>query len=322
MGLKRIALILLIVLAALLYSYNNKNKANELTRSGFAMNTVIKITASGGDKKILDDAFEFLNKFERQISLYDPNSQLSKINNSAGINPVKVSSDVINIISQAVNINKITGGVFNPLIGAVTKLWRINDADNNKIPAPASIDAAIKLININIINIDEKNEMIYLDKAGAVLDLSGIAKGYASAKIAEKFKKAGIKRALIDLGGNIQVVGENFNIGIRDPLNKAAVPALAIKAANEAVITSGNYERYKIIDGVKYSHFFDPKTGAPVKNNMLSATVINQDGALADALATSFMIMGHEKALEFIDKYNIKTVLMTSGDKIKVFKNF
>ena len=311
--------LVLAVIAGLLYF--NYHKLNSVTRSGLAMNTLINITLESDKSevelnKILDEAFDYLKIFEGQVSLYDENSQVNNINKMAGIAPVEVSSDVITLALKSVEINKLTHNIFNPLIGAVTKLWKINESEL-KLPEPASIDNALNFLDINIISLDLDLNKIYLSKAGAVLDFSGIAKGYASRRLADKFAAHGIERALINLGGNIQVIGSGWNIGIRDPLDKAKI-AFKIKADNTAVITSGNYERYKIIDGVKYSHFFDPRTGKPVRNNMLSASLIIPDGALADALATSFMIMGSDEALKFLENHkDLNAILIIAEDANK-----
>ncbi len=339
---RKFLLALIVIILILVFYFNREDSPKRVERTGLAMNTIIKISIYDyknyeSAKQVLDDAFEFIKNFEAQISLYDENSQINKINKNAGIAPVAVSDDVINLISRSVEINKLTDNIFNPLIGPVTKLWNINKKDEKsfKMPDKASLDEAIKLTDINFVKIDFDKKTVYLDKKGAMLDLSGIAKGYASKKIADMFIKLGIKRASIDLGGNIQVIGDNFNIGIRDPRyekgkNKSGV-ITAVKAANTAVITSGAYERYKIIDGVKYSHFFNPVDGMPVENAMLSATVITPDGALADALATAFMIMGRDKALEFLDKSpsggedenlkDIKAVLVVNeNENIKIIE--
>ena len=312
--------LVLAVIAGLLY-VNYNNKLNSIKRSGLAMNTLISITLESNKSevelnKILDEAFDYLKIFEAQVSLYDENSQVNKINKMAGVKPVEVSSDVIALALKSIEINKLTHNIFNPLIGAVTKLWKINE-NEFKLPEPASIDNALNFLDIDIISLDLNLNKIYLSKAGAVLDFSGIAKGYASRRLADKFAALGIERALINLGGNIQVIGSGWNIGIRDPLDKAKA-AIKIKVDDTAVITSGNYERYKIIDGIKYSHFFDPRTGKPVRNDMLSAALIIPDGALADALATSFMIMGSDEALKFLESYkDLNAVLIIAEDANK-----
>ena len=284
-------------------------------RDGLAMNTVIRLRVEGlpsaEAEAALDWAFGLLTSLDHELSIYDEGSDLSRVNRSAGGSPVTVPPDVFAAVSRAAEACRTTEGVFNPLIGPVTKLWRINrrQADPESqafaLPQQASLDALLPLTDPEGLELlPGPPPAIRLKRAGAVLDLSGIAKGYASARIAEGLSRRGVPAALIDLGGNVQLLGDRngspWNIGIRDPLSDGGGPLLALAVRDTAVITSGAYERYKVIDGVRYSHFFDPRTGRPVRNDMLSATLVTPDGALGDALATSFMIMGSARSMEFL----------------------
>ena len=274
----------------------------KISRNSFSMNTLISMSIYADNNKILDEAFILLNKLDKELSMYDSSSDISKINFSAGLESVKVPEEVIEVVKKSLRLYELTDGIFNPLIGPVTKLWKINQQDNF-IPAQVSLDAAIKLSNIKNLEINEDENKIFLKTSGCVLDLGGIAKGYASDKIAEFFKNSEIKSALIDLGGNIYVVGKkledgsNWNIGVRDPSAPYNSPALVLSVHDTSVITSGGYERFKTINGKKYTHFFDSKTGETINNDLLSATVITPDGSLADGLATAFMAAGYEKSL-------------------------
>ena len=290
------------------------------TRDGISMNTVIRISAYAKSNEPVDEAFELLEILNKSFSLYDKNSDISEINFNAGIKPVlNKNSFIPEILNRAREIFDLTDGVFNPLIGPITKLWKINQNDNT-IPNLLSIDQALKLTDIN--NLVINSDSVFLKTNGAVLDLSGIAKGYASEKIAQMLEhEYKIKSALIDLGGNIFVKGLNpttnskWHIGIRDPLDKNNPPALILDITDTAIITSGNYERYKIIDGVKYSHFFNPVNGMPVKNDLLSVTVITPDATAADALATAFMITGIETAKKLKSKLpeNLNVIFMRNS---------
>ena len=284
-------------------------------RDGLAMNTVIQLRVEGlpsaEAEAALDWAFGLLASLDHELSIYDEGSDLSRVNRSAGGSPVTVPPDAFAAVSRAAEACRTTGGVFNPLIGPVTKLWRINrrQADPGSqafsLPQQASLDALLPLTDPEGLELlPGPPPAIRLKRAGAMLDLGGIAKGYASARIAEGLSRRGVPAALIDLGGNVQLLGGRngspWNIGIRDPLSDGGGPLLALAVRDTAVITSGAYERYKVIDGVRYSHFFDPRTGRPVRNDMLSATLVTPDGALGDALATSFMIMGSARSMEFL----------------------
>ena len=277
----------------------------KISRNSFSMNTLISMSVYADDKKILDEAYTLLNKLDKELSMYDSSSDISKINFNAGVSSVKVPGEVVEVLKDSLRLYKLTDGVFNPLIGPVTKLWKINES-GGVIPTQESLDLAIKLSDIKNLEIDEGENKIFLKAQGCVLDLGGIAKGYASDKIAEFFKSSGIKSALIDLGGNVYVVGKkleddsNWNIGVRDPSAPYNSPALVLSVHDTSIITSGGYERFKVIDGKKYTHFFDVKTGNAISNDLLSATIVTPDGSLADGLATAFMASGYEKSLEIL----------------------
>ena len=275
----------------------------ERSRQGLAMNTVITMRVFSHDNNILDPAYDMLNKLDKLLSMYDKDSQISKINSLAGLEKFHADSEVLEVVKDSLRLYELTGGIFNPLIGPVTSLWKINRQENNK-PSQERLNAAIALSDINNLELD--NDSIYLKNKGCVLDLGGIAKGYASKKIADMLKSKGVKSGILDLGGNIYAIGDNkgikWRIGVRDPLTPSGSPALVVQVEDSGVITSGNYERFKIIDGRKYSHFFDVKTGESVQSDLLSATLITPDGSLADGLATAFMIAGCEKSLEILRK--------------------
>ena len=274
----------------------------EFTRATMSMNTLINIKVFAQDNKPITEAFKLLDILDKELSMYNSSSTISRINSNAGHEKISVPDEVLEVIKDCLRIYEMSDGVFNPLIGSVTNLWKINQADNT-IPSPESLDEAVKLSDIS--NLEIENNSIYLKHEGCILDLGGIAKGYASKKISDILKANGVNSAIIDLGGNVQVLGKkidgsNWNIGVRDPSNARGKPALVLSLNDTAVITSGGYERFKIVNGKKYSHFFDVKTGQSITNDLLSATVVTPDGSLADGLATAFMAAGFDRSLEIM----------------------
>ena len=309
-----------IVLALLLagMSFYYLRPYETFSRSGMAMNTLIRMSIKAHDDSVLDDAYVLLANLDASLSMYNPSSDISRINSHAGISSIDVPFDVINVIRKAVTLHDMTNGTFNPLIGSLTRIWKINRNDGI-IPLRESIEEAVKFTDIN--NMVIHGSSVYLEHSGCVIDLGGIAKGYAGDMIAQLFRGKGIKSALIDLGGNICVVGNNFDgelwkIGIRYPFEPLSQPALVVHAKDCSVITSGNYERYKISDGKKFSHFFNPRTGESVMNDLLSVTVIDADGSLADGLATAFMAMGFENARAMAVHLNVKAVLIRNDKTV------
>lgn len=279
--------------------------AREFSQFNLAMNTITRISIYSHDNKSLSDAYSLIQSLDNALSMYNSSSDIARVNSMAGIAPVNVHPFVIDAVLQAIRLHDISRGAFNPLIGAVTNLWRINSIDGI-IPNQVSLDEAVKLTDIH--NIQITSNSIFLRHKGCVLDLGGIAKGFASTKVIEMLRDKGITSGIVDLGGNVHVLGRidgrNWNIGIRNPLNTRTYPLAVLKVHDTSVITSGNYERYKIIDGKRYSHFFDTKTGQSVMSDLISVTVISPDGSLADGLATALMTLGFHKAVELIHEIN------------------
>ena len=301
---RRIFVALILILAGLFSLY--LSSTTEHTLAFPAMNTLTRITVYAQDEDAIKAAYNLLFKLDFELSMYNPSSDISLINANAGIKKIKTQKEVIEIINKAVKVYEITDGIFNPLIGSITKLWKINTQDGKK-PSRESLYEAIKLSGISNLDLNNENATVYLKNPGCVIDLGGIAKGYASEKIADLLRNEGVKSGIIDLGGNVYVIGaknysESWKVGIRDPLEPDGTPALILGVKDTSVITSGAYERYKIIDGKKYSHFFDPKTGESITNDLLSATLVTPEGSLADGLATAFMAAGYEKSIEIIKK--------------------
>lgn len=296
------------------------NKEVTVSREGFSMNTVISISATGREeaaRPALDESLALLNHLNDELSLYQEDSTLSKINARAGGEALSVPPDVFSAVAKAQEMCQLTEGVFNPLIGPITKLWKINQNPDEpgaySLPEPASLDAALALTapdGLELSPAQAGGGTVRLARRGAALDLGGIAKGYASTEIVKLLNARGISSALVNLGGNVHILGTKggapWNIGIRNPINETTDPIALVLAVGDperrgiAVVTSGGYERYRIVNGVRYSHFFDPRTGMPVQNDILSATLVTPDGSMADALATAFMIMGSERAMTFL----------------------
>ena len=276
----------------------------EVSRNSFAMNTLIRMSFITDDEGVLDEAYALLHELDASLSMYNPSSDISKITAHAGEERVKVPAHVVEAVRDSLRVYALTEGVFNPLIGAVTRLWKINRQDNT-VPSREELDAVLGLSRID--NLEVNDDSVYLKAKGCVIDLGGIAKGYASKKIADLVKARGVKSGLIDLGGNIYAVGrkadgDTWKIGVRNPLDPKGAPELALSVEDCAVITSGGYERFKVVDGKRYTHFFDPKTGESVMSDLLSVTLVTPDGSLGDGLATAFMIAGFDEAVRMLAK--------------------
>lgn len=265
----------------------------------------IKVYARFYPKKAINAAFAEMKRIESLANFYG-SGDIAKINQGEDI---LVSSDILNIIKESIKISEMTDGAFDITIAPVIELWNFN---TQKIPDKAKIDSALKLVNYKWIKLDGKK--VSFKKKGMKINLSGIAAGYAVDLAVDKLKSYGIKKGLVNCGGDIRVFGNKiWKIGIKNPRADGIIKVLKLK--NKAVTTSGDYEKYFIKDGLRYSHILDPKTGYPSKN-CISVSVIADKCILADALATGIFVMPIEKSKKLLDSLDIQAVIITPDLKI------
>lgn len=312
-------LLVLIAISILLLSCTHEEVIKE---SRIAMGTAATLTFyDKSDAKAADDAFSLLYEIENKISFHESSSYISKINDNAGISPIYVPDDVYALIKKSIDLAEKTDYYFNPLMGAITSLWNIG-SENARVPDKAEIEDAIALLSIDDIVLDDASHTVYLMKKGMKLDLGGVGKGYASECLKKLFQDRGIDRALINLGGNVYALGEKkdgsrFRIGIQNP--EGGQYLTVVELQNECAVTSGAYERYSIIDGVKYHHIF-ASDGYPSDSDLLSATIISSDSMVADALSTAVFSAGSSVAAEFAKKFNVKIIVYSKDKELIVFE--
>jgi thiamine biosynthesis lipoprotein len=291
------------ILVSLAYFVNLKHK-ERFSVSWNVMGTVATITGSdyAQVKLASAEAKEIFATYNRLLSSWDSNSELSKISQNAGNGKTYTVSDTVtNVYKLAFDVMRQSKGAFNPLIGNVMKLWGFNGSKPiNEIPTEeqiASLPFSPHDIYFNCPN-------IRLEKKGMSIDFGGIAKGEAIDKLASRLNNILPNTdIIINLGGNIKVLGSRHKkIGIRNPFGDGYVKTIVL-TNSEAVATSGNYERFVKINGIQYSHIFDGRTGRPVTNNIASTTVITKSAAVADALSTTLYILGPDEGIKFINKF-------------------
>ena len=292
-------------IASLVLLATCKQKLPEKTE--YVLGTICTINLfDQGTEALYTETFNRLKKLETILSANRDDTNIAAINSAAGIGPVHAEPETLSILQDALAYSEKTDGLFDPSIGPLVKSWNIG-TDYAAIPTENALRSAMSLVNYRNIVIDESNGTVFLTQKGMKLDLGAIAKGYAADEIARILKAHNIKKAIIDLGGNIYAVGEkapgqDWNIGIRDPETERGEPILSIPLKDTSVVTSGIYERYFEKDGKKYHHILDPRTGYPVNNELLSVTIIAPASMDADALSTSTFLLGTEKGLALIEK--------------------
>jgi len=286
----------------------------------YSMNTVIDLDVWGINR------YQVVREIEKEInylnSLFDdfnPNSEVSKINLNAGVSEVKVSKDTLDIIKKGKDAYYLTNGSFNIMIAPILKLWGFKTGDY-RIPSASEIEKTLPLTNIDDLVINE--DSVYLKKPNEAIDLGGIAKGYALDKVKSILEKNKVKKAVINMGGNVfvysSVSNQTFNIGIKHPRENSVIAVIKVKSGT-FIATSGDYERYFEENGKRYCHIFDPKTGYPV-TLLSSATAITKEGYLGDVLSTAFFVLGKENALKLADKLGVDAVLIDQSLNISYTK--
>lgn len=270
----------------LLCGCNSGETENSETR--FLLDTVCTVTADCGDD-IINGAFSLCEDLERTLSKTLKDSDVYRLNNTEGF--VSVSEDTLKTVERALYYSELSGGKFDITIAPVSALW---DFKNQVVPSRDEISEALQ--NVDYHSAEIKNGEISL--GGKQIDLGGIAKGYIADRAAEYLKEKGVKKALVNFGGNICTVGQ-YNIGIKKPFDDSVIAAVALK--DKCAVTSGIYERYIRSNGKIYHHILDPKTGYGVENELASVTVIGEKALDCDALSTVCMLLGTQRGLEIIN---------------------
>ncbi len=313
-----LSLLLLPCLIFPLLSSCGVQKNTPVSKTGFYFDTVITVTLYGGETKeneaLLSGCMELAEKYDNLFSDTKKDSDISKINAAGGM-PVSVDSETAALIRKGLDYGAISGGKFSITCGALTDLWDISakadeyaekgDAADIRIPAQDEIDAALSTVG------DEKVEIsgntVTLTDPATRLDLGAVAKGYIADRMKEYLVSQGVSSAIINLGGNVLTVGarpdgKEYVIGIQKPFSEDGEAAFTLKAKDQSVVTSGNYQRYFKKDGKLYHHILDLTTGYPAESACPSVSVITKDSVDGDCLSTIFFLMGKEWTQKYIEE--------------------
>lgn len=265
-----------------------------------------------------------VKRIEKLISSWDPQSQTSGINAHAGMKPVKVDAELFNLIKRSKKVSELTRGAFDISYASMDKIWRF-DGSVQSLPAKEDIENSVAKIDYQDIILNEEQSTVFLKEKGMKIGFGAIGKGYAANRAKAVMQDHGIKNGVVNAGGDLITWGKpksniNWTVGIADPKNKNKIMSW-LDVSNMAVVTSGNYEKFVIIEGERYSHIIDPRTGLPSKG-LKSVTIICPDAELADALATSVFVLGQENGLNLIERLKgIEGLLITDNDEIVTTKN-
>jgi len=273
----------------------------------------------------IDQAIIEIKRIEKLLTTFNDDSQTNEINRNAGIQPVKVDEEVFNLIGRALNISALTQGAFDITYGSIDKsLWNF-DVNMKQLPDRKTAQESVRLINYRNVELDSSAQTVFLKEAGMRIGFGGIGKGYAAGCAKTLLKEQGVASGIVNAAGDLitwgtQPEGKPWTIAIADPDQKVW-PFSTLNISNVAIATSGNYEKYALINGKKYSHTIDPKTGLPV-SGIKSVSIICPSAELADAMATPVMVMGVKVGLDLINQLQqIACVIIDDQNQVYTSKN-
>ena len=273
----------------------------------------------------IDEAVAEIQRIERLLTTFSDDSQTNQINANAGIRAVKVDREVFDLIQRSLRISVLTQGAFDITYGSIDKsLWNF-DTKMTALPDPQTAKRMVQLINYQNVLLDTEGSSVFLKHQGMRIGFGGIGKGYAAEMAKRVLIKNGVESGIVNAAGDLttwgnQPNGSPWTIGIADPDVKE-YPFSYLNISDMAVATSGNYEKFVLINGKRYSHTIDPKTGLPV-SGIKSVTIISPNAEIADAMATPVTVMGIRVGLNLINQMqNIACIIIDDDNKIFTSKN-
>ncbi|MBC8551561.1 MAG: FAD:protein FMN transferase [Candidatus Brocadiales bacterium] len=296
-----------------------KQELKLFKKASLSMGTVFEVTIYAADKyiaeKTFNDVFQEINRLDYLMSNYKKESVLSQLNINASAEPTVCNKELANVIEQSLQYSDITDGAFDITIGPLMKKWGFFKKQG-RIPGKEELESALESVSYKNIIIEEKAKQsfaknpvtfktVFFKNPGTRIDLGGIGKGYAVDRAASVLKENGISSALINFAGNIYTFGtppgkDSWVIGLQHPRDSEDLLG-TFEIKDKAVSTSGDYEKFFTIEGKRYSHIIDPRTGDPVKD-IVSVTIVTGNATRADALSTGVFVLGQEKGMDLIEQ--------------------
>ena len=286
--------------------------------AGFACDTVVTITAYA-PQDVIDGTLTVCAEYERLLSKTIEGSDIWNLNHAGG-EPVEVYPETAALLRLAAEIGENSEGAFDVTIAPLSAMWDFT-ADDPTVPDAGALLTAAARVDYRNIRI-EGNTVTLLN--GAEIDLGGIAKGYIADRVAEYLREKGVVGACINMGGNVVTIGTKpdgsmWTVGIRDPNGTPDQSEEVLKLGSAAVVTSGTYERFFELAGVRYHHILDPKTGMPIENGLASVTIIGTRSDLCDALSTACFVLGEQGSKAILERYGVRAIFLYTDGTRSVF---
>jgi len=316
----------LLLFLSLLHFYANAQV--QRTRDAYLMGGKFIITIVAGDsltaERYIDTVIAEISRIEYLISDWKPETQISKVNQQAGIRPVKVDREVLELTERAISMSRLTNGAFDISFAAMEKIWKF-DGSEMKRPSKKVVKKARANVGYKNIIIDWDSSTIFLKTKGMKIGFGALGEGYAADKCRELMLQKGITAGIVNATGDVLTWGTRpdgtpWKIGVNDPFsNNKLIAAISWEGA---ATTSGNYEKYAIINGKRYAHIINPATGYPV-SGLTSVTVLGPSAEQANAFSTSIMVLGVKKGLRMLKKFpDYKAIVITDKQEIITSPNF
>lgn len=302
----------------------NQNYKRTLKLMGSRFDITVVASDEEEGNAYIDTAIMEINRIEKMISSWDEHSQTSLINRNAGIKPVKIDRELLDLIKRAIKISEITDGAFDITYAAMDRIWKF-DGSMTSLPTEDEIKQSVRNVGYQNIILNEDSLTIFLSKPGMKIGFGAIGKGYAADMARALLMKKGVAGGIINASGDMNVWGKQANgdtwkVGVTNPLNHNKVFSW-FDLDNQAVVTSGDYEKYVEFGGKRYAHIIDPRTGWPA-SGLISVTIFAPKAELADALATSVFVMGREVGIDFVDQIKgVDCIIVDEDGKIYSSQN-
>lgn len=310
---------LLLALLFLLSYYNTEAQVLQ-KRTTMLMGSRWDITIVAKDsltaEQNIDTVIKEVSRIEYLISDWKPETQISAVNRNAGIAPVKVDKEVLQLTQRAIHISEITNGAFDISFAAMERIWKF-DGSMTEMPTPEAVKKAKEKVGYKNIIIDTANSTIFLKLPGMKIGFGALGEGYAADRCRDMMLAKGIKAGIVNGSGDMSTWGKNpdgkaWNIGIADPFQYGDLYAV-IPLHKGSVTTSGSYEKYAEINGKRYAHIINPATGYPA-TGLISVTIFGPNTEMCNSFSTSIMVMGKDAGLQLLEKYPAYTAVIIADD--------
>ena len=323
-SLARLSLLALLLQATIFVTVKAQSGTAEYSRTALKMGSRFEIIAVTSDSTLasaaIDAGYKEIDRIEKLISSWLPDSETSLINKLAGKEPVKVSQELFDLIFRSIKVSKLTGGAYDISFAGIQSIWTFDGQNLVDWPDSNYVKSAVKNVGYQNIILNADQSIVFLKEPGMKIGFGSIGKGYAANRAMRVMKELGVKSGMVNAGGDLITWGLNkdgqvWTMGIASPDNHHHILAW-LKLQDMALVTSGDYERYFVYRGQRYGHILDPRTGYPARG-IKSVSILCPDAELADALATSVYVMGETYGMNLINQLKgIEGLIVTSDDRI------